>query len=76
MKCKEKGVDTQYYGESARTSFDRGVEHLTALEKMNLESPLVEHHVHDHPQEGPKFEMKVKSFHDKLSTDNVRKPTS
>ena len=63
--CKEKGVETQYYGESARTCFDRGVEHLTALEKMNLESPLVEHHFQDHPQEDPKFEMKAKSFHDK-----------
>ena len=32
---------------------------------MNIESPLVEHHVDDHPQEDPWFEMKIKSSHDK-----------
>ena len=57
-------METLYYGESARTCFDRGVKHLTALEKMDLESPLVEHHAQDHPQEEPRFEMKAKSFHD------------
>ena len=41
--CQKSGLEVKYYGESARTSYDRGVEHLYALEKMNKESPLVEH---------------------------------
>ena len=65
MRCKELGMETLYYGESARTSFDRGSEHLSALEKMDKESPLVEHHTDDHSGQDPWFEMKVKSVHDK-----------
>ena len=32
---------------------------------MDVDSPLVEHHVEDHPQEDPWFETKVKSSHNK-----------
>ena len=27
LACKEKGKDTNYYGESARTAYERGKEH-------------------------------------------------
>ena len=63
--CQEKGVETRYFGESARTSYDRGLEHLSALENLNPESPLVEHHLEDHQGAQPKFHMKHKSFHNK-----------
>ena len=59
------GIETQYFGESARINFNRGADHLTALEKMDKESPLVEHHMEDHHGQDPWFEMKVKSVHDK-----------
>ena len=61
--CQRAGLEVKYYGESARTSFDRGVEHLNALDKHNKESPLVEHQEEDHPNVPPEFEMKVKSIH-------------
>ena len=62
MTCKQGGQDTVYIGESARTSWDRGVEHLYALEKGNLESPLVEHAEEDHPQAPRDFKMEVLQF--------------
>ena len=60
--CKSKEVTSSYFGESARTSFDRGLEHLMALRRMNKESPLVEHHLEEHPQQEPEFSMKVLKF--------------
>ena len=61
--CQRAGLEVKYYGETARTSFDRGIEHLNALDKQNKESPLVEHQEEDHPNVPPEFEMRVKSIH-------------
>ena len=62
-KCKATGVDTAYYGESARTLYDRGEEHLRALECKSMESPLWEHHLEAHgDQEDPHFEMKPVTY--------------
>ena len=38
----------KYVGESARTAFDRGLEHFTALKNLSEESPLVEHSLAAH----------------------------
>ena len=46
--CKDAQRDVQYFGESARTSFDRGLDHQNALVKRDLESPLVENLEEDH----------------------------
>ena len=64
MRCKEKEVSTQYWGESARTGFDRGVEHLKGLQNQDPNSVLWEHH-HEHhgDQETPEFKMKVEQVH-------------
>ena len=63
MRCKEENKETLYFGESARTCFDRGLEHQSAIDKLDKESPLVEHHVEDHPDHAPWFSMKLKSVH-------------
>ena len=43
MTCKTEGSrNTVYLGETARTMFDRGEEHLRAMNNMNEESPMVE----------------------------------
>ena len=47
----EKGEKVYYIGESSRTLFDRGLEHLTAIKKGNKESPMVEHADEKHPGE-------------------------
>ena len=51
--CQRAGLEVKYYGETARTSFNRGIEHLNALDKHNKESPLVEHQEEDHPNVPP-----------------------
>ena len=69
MICKESQKEVQYFGESARTSYDRGLDHQNALLKRDPESPLVEHLTDDHPEIDPSedargyFDMKVKSYH-------------
>ena len=57
-KCQEVGRNSYYVGETARTPYDRGLEHLTAVRKKNPDSPLVEHDG-EHHQNGqePDFTM-------------------
>ena len=54
----ENGKKVQYFGESAWTPWDRGLEHFSALMNQNPESPLVEHMSEDHKNEAPNFQMK------------------
>ena len=61
-KCEEAGDKVQYVGESARTAFDRGFEHLEALRKGNQESPLVEHNEEAHKGEPSMFKMEVVAY--------------
>ena len=61
-KCEEAGDKVQYVGESARTAFDRGSEHLEALRKGNQESPLVEHNKEAHKGEPSMFKMEVVAY--------------
>ena len=49
--CQEMGVNTAYYGESNRTCYDRGIEHLALIEARSLESPFVEHFNEHHREE-------------------------
>ena len=71
--CKAEAKKTYYYGESARTGYDRGLEHLAALGRMNPESPLVEHLLEAHPGVGVEddedtsahFQMSIVSTHPK-----------
>ena len=63
IECKVQGKQSRYYGESARTSYDRGAEHLNAVINMDPASPLVEHHLEMHQDREPSFEMKVHSQH-------------
>ena len=62
MICKENGLQVQYFGETSRTPFDRGLEHLSALGAKNPDSPLTEHMDEDHIGAIPRFEMKVTGY--------------
>ena len=65
--CKSEGVKTHYHGESSRTAFDRGEEHLQALRRRDVEHPLWKHFQEHHLEEGgsgestPDFKMVVTS---------------
>ena len=60
--CKSEGKVVQYFGESARTPFDRGSEHLAALMAENRESPLWEHMCVDHRNQPQQSKMKVSGY--------------
>ena len=69
-QCHEVGKDKMYIGESARTSYERGREHLEDYQNEKEDSHMHKHFVLDHPQdkEMPRFTMKVmKAHHSALS---------
>ena len=49
-------------GESGRTGFDRGWEHLNACRRQDQESPLVEHAEKEHEGAIPRFKMEIKAY--------------
>ena len=62
LGCQREGKEMLYIGETARTPYDRGLEHMRAIENSNPESPMVEH-CHDHHQGIlQEFTMKVMGF--------------
>ena len=62
--CIKEGKEkaTVYIGESARTPYDRGVEHLRLIQKNDTESPAVEHTTEAHPGQETSFTMEVITF--------------
>ena len=62
--CTNEGREKQtvYIGESARTPFDRGAEHLKLMEREDKESPAVEHTMEMHPGQETSFSMEVISL--------------
>ena len=48
LTCGEADITSEYIDESARTLFDKGLEHYEALQNRNEESPLVEHEIKCH----------------------------
>ena len=60
--CREQGLTCQYWGESARTGHDRGLEHLNDLRSRRETNALVKHWMEHHEEEGgpePSFTMKI-----------------
>ena len=57
IKCN--GCDSEYIGETARSAYTRGVEHLQALEKKNERSVLWRHCEEKHDNEIQEFKMNV-----------------
>ena len=62
--CKKESREKPavYIGESARTPFDRGYEHLKLMEREDKESPAVEHTQEEHPGQETSFSMEVSNF--------------
>ena len=59
VKCQENGKNAKYYGETSRTMFERIQEHKRMIDKMNPDSPMVEHQMEHHDQEEPNFTVKL-----------------
>ena len=64
ITCKEGGKEAIYHGESSRTLWERMQEHKKKLEKMDDDSPLVEHLIEVHGEGAvPNFKLElVKAF--------------
>ena len=65
LECKEKGKDTFYIGESSRTSYERGKEHLRDFQTMSEESHMFNHHQEEHKdkENHVEFAMKIEKSH-------------
>ena len=61
--CQEAGKKSYYIGETSRSSYDRGIEHLMTLQKGNRGSPLTEHHKDFHPRLEPKLKLEVEGYY-------------
>ena len=55
--CKEEGTSATYWGETARSMYERGVEHDRLMKAYSTESPMVEHQQEHHPEQELSFEM-------------------
>ena len=63
-ECKEKGKDTVYVGESARTGYERGLEHQKDAKQKKENSHIATHCAENHSGQGrEKFSMKVMRTH-------------
>ena len=64
LKCKEKGENRYYYGETSRSSYERGKEHQADSISMSTDSHMVKHAVVEHEGDTEiKFSMKVLKVH-------------
>ena len=61
LKCKAEGAEAHYWGETARTCFDRGAEHLGGIKAKSEDSTFWRHHKEVHGEDtDPQFSMRVK----------------
>ena len=69
---REEGRKAQYWGESARTDYQRDQDHQAALRNEEQESPLVKHHLEWH--QGtllPSYSMRI---HQQCGAKSRKKP--
>ena len=63
LLCKDKGLEVKYIGESARTCYERGLEHQEDAVNPSKKSHMRQHMVESHPDEVSRvldvFEMRV-----------------
>ena len=71
QECLSKGILAQYHGESARSGWTRGLEHLSLLENEDDSSPLWKHCVEHHENIKVQFSMKVEKSHQSPMTRQI-----
>ena len=62
-QCKAAGVVTRYYGESSRTPYLRGKEHLKGQAKKLEENPLAKHDALHHQDTACSYSMRILRHH-------------
>ena len=76
LNCLDGGELNKYIGESARTGYERWLEHRELIDQRSEESPVVEHHLEAHPTEDQimvamKVIRKVKKPLDRLTLEGT-----
>ena len=72
-ECKDKGMVTEYYGESAGTCYDRGCDHEDMVKRKVATYPIVGHYMEDHPGVGNMpYQMTVIKFERKKLSRQAR----
>ena len=61
MECRVKGLDRIYQGETSWSPYNRGMEHLDAVESGCTDHPMVRHAWEEHGGRKPDFMMSVTS---------------
>ena len=60
IQCKEQGKESIYIGESSRSAFERGSEHINDYEKKLTDSHIYKHQEIGHPEMAePRFEFRI-----------------
>ena len=62
-QCREQGKPTIYWGETSRSIFERGLEHLKGQEEEEIDNPLWKHSVNCHNNNKQKYEIEVVETH-------------
>ena len=65
MTCKADGKESQYFGESSRTWWDRASEHVSALRTKNEKFAIVKHWLDEHRDQDspPEYQFKALGSH-------------
>jgi hypothetical protein len=75
-ECKESGIRAEYEGESAKTCYERSLDHVEDMRKEDLQSPLWKHCTIVHQSRHVKFEVEVTGTHktvlERLTDELVR----
>ena len=60
LSCKDKEEVAQYWGDTGRTCYDRGVEHLQGINSKSSNSTFWSHHKEVHREsDPPRFQMEL-----------------
>ena len=63
VRCRREGKVRRYYGETSRSGFQRGVEHLKEIEEGVSTHPMVIHYWEEHQGRKQETMMRILSTH-------------
>ena len=63
LPCRKAGIPRRYYGETSRSPYQRGKEHLREVQQGVATHPLVLHFREEHQEESQPILMRVLSRH-------------
>ena len=63
QNCKNQGKTVRYYGETGRTGFDRGQDHIKAISQGDSKNACGKDQVDMHQEEPWNFSMKIVKSH-------------